>query len=353
MTIVCNSCRIPASLEKPLFVRFKCQSCSAKWYECEACENKVVNPNLTNISGCSLCLPTLARVQFDVLRDPDDDIGVEGQYAVDLRNSVDVLKSDFLKKIQGNHFIPSMVITIVGCNKKNFRIVCDGPVEDYKVKKFEPDKFNNRNDLAGNGLFFCDGYQIRIWAISSEIQEKSTWSWIPVEGVSRYEQPLLGTKFLWIAGLTLEEMLDTVFTTAKTLHDYGYHASNHDTTPYPIHVKSQEYTASWAKDWDEDFTEYWICSCNVANHFPASECEGCGVNLASGKSTTQIRSRHISSDVKKQVYERDNGACVVCGSNEELEFDHIIPFSKGGSSTKGNIQLLCLKHNRKKGNKIQ
>ena len=44
--------------------------------------------------------------------------------------------------------------------------------------------------------------------------------------------------------------------------------------------------------------------------------------------------------------------CVDCGSNEKLEYDHIIPVSKGGSNTARNIQLLCEKCNRTKGNNI-
>src|SRR5690554_4303395 len=62
--------------------------------------------------------------------------------------------------------------------------------------------------------------------------------------------------------------------------------------------------------------------------------------------------RHISQEVKNLVWNRDNGKCVQCGSNEKLEFDHIIPFSKGGSNTYRNIQLLCEKCNREKSNKI-
>lgn len=62
--------------------------------------------------------------------------------------------------------------------------------------------------------------------------------------------------------------------------------------------------------------------------------------------------RRISQIVKDQVWNRDNGKCVECGSNEKLEFDHVIPFSKGGSNTYRNIQLLCEKCNREKSNKI-
>lgn len=66
----------------------------------------------------------------------------------------------------------------------------------------------------------------------------------------------------------------------------------------------------------------------------------------------QKRSRHIPKDVQSEVWKRDNGKCVECGSNEFIEFDHIVPFSKGGSNTARNIQLLCEKCNRKKYNNI-
>ena len=62
--------------------------------------------------------------------------------------------------------------------------------------------------------------------------------------------------------------------------------------------------------------------------------------------------RKISSNVRKEVWNRDEGKCVRCGSREKLEYDHIIPFSKGGSNTARNIELLCEKCNRSKGAKI-
>ncbi|MDG1271001.1 MAG: HNH endonuclease signature motif containing protein [Flavobacteriaceae bacterium] len=64
------------------------------------------------------------------------------------------------------------------------------------------------------------------------------------------------------------------------------------------------------------------------------------------------RSRRILQEVKDQVWNRDGGKCVECGSNENLEFDHIIPFSKGGANTYRNIQLLCEHCNRSKSNSI-
>jgi hypothetical protein len=68
--------------------------------------------------------------------------------------------------------------------------------------------------------------------------------------------------------------------------------------------------------------------------------------------STQQRN-HIPTSVKREVWRRDQGRCVECGSKEKLEFDHIIPVSKGGSNTARNVQLLCEKCNRSKGNKIE
>lgn len=58
---------------------------------------------------------------------------------------------------------------------------------------------------------------------------------------------------------------------------------------------------------------------------------------------------HIAQDVKITVWQRDKGRCVACGSNESLEFDHVIPLSAGGSNSIRNLQLLCEQCNRRKG----
>ncbi|MDQ7052609.1 MAG: HNH endonuclease signature motif containing protein [candidate division KSB1 bacterium] len=74
-------------------------------------------------------------------------------------------------------------------------------------------------------------------------------------------------------------------------------------------------------------------------------------------STNAISINHnrlIPAEVKRAVWKRDKGKCVICGSTENLHFDHIIPFSKGGTSlVADNIQLLCAKHNLEKHNKIK
>jgi len=70
----------------------------------------------------------------------------------------------------------------------------------------------------------------------------------------------------------------------------------------------------------------------------------------------EIEDRIIPSWVKQEVWKRDVGRCQIkgCGANSGLHFDHIIPYSKGGSSKDPkNIQLLCGRHNLQKHDKIE
>jgi len=60
----------------------------------------------------------------------------------------------------------------------------------------------------------------------------------------------------------------------------------------------------------------------------------------------------IPEQVRNEVWRRDGGKCVRCGSVRNLEFDHMIPVSKGGSNTARNLQLLCETCNRQKSNRI-
>jgi hypothetical protein len=64
--------------------------------------------------------------------------------------------------------------------------------------------------------------------------------------------------------------------------------------------------------------------------------------------------RIIPLHIKLSVWKRDHGRCVNCGKTNNLHFDHIIPFSLGGSSLVAeNIQILCARHNLEKHDKIE
>lgn len=66
------------------------------------------------------------------------------------------------------------------------------------------------------------------------------------------------------------------------------------------------------------------------------------------------RRRIIPTAVKLAVWKRDAGKCTKCGATDELHFDHILPFSKGGTSiTANNVQLLCARHNLEKKDRIE
>ncbi|WP_371859879.1 TerD family protein [Nocardia uniformis] len=66
----------------------------------------------------------------------------------------------------------------------------------------------------------------------------------------------------------------------------------------------------------------------------------------------QRDTRNISQEVKAEVWQRDGGKCVECGDSHYLEFDHIIPLSRGGATSSANLQILCRACNRAKGARI-
>ncbi len=79
------------------------------------------------------------------------------------------------------------------------------------------------------------------------------------------------------------------------------------------------------------------------------------VPLSEGSRAVNLEhDRVIPTQIKLEVWKRDKGCCVRCGSSKNLHFDHIIPYSLGGSSKSAeNIQLLCAKHNLEKHDAIQ
>jgi 5-methylcytosine-specific restriction endonuclease McrA len=61
------------------------------------------------------------------------------------------------------------------------------------------------------------------------------------------------------------------------------------------------------------------------------------------------RRESIAREVKLAVWQRDGGRCRDCGSDFDLQYDHVIPLSMGGASSVQNLQLLCGDCNRAKG----
>lgn len=73
----------------------------------------------------------------------------------------------------------------------------------------------------------------------------------------------------------------------------------------------------------------------------------------SGSSLIEANSVRIGAKRRFAVLERDGFRCRACGatpgSGAELEVDHIVPRSKGGSNALANLQTLCRKCNQGKG----
>jgi hypothetical protein len=64
--------------------------------------------------------------------------------------------------------------------------------------------------------------------------------------------------------------------------------------------------------------------------------------------------RYIPEKLKRAIWQRDKGRCSYvdpesgkrCESKHALQYEHIVPFGRGGKSTFGNLKLLCVSHNQ-------
>ena len=64
--------------------------------------------------------------------------------------------------------------------------------------------------------------------------------------------------------------------------------------------------------------------------------------------------RKFDDNMRREVYERQDGVCPVCGKHfeiDEMEADHITPWCKGGRTVAENCQMLCVECNRRKSGK--
>jgi len=116
----------------------------------------------------------------------------------------------------------------------------------------------------------------------------------------------------------------------------------------------EEVTSFREADYPEEIPkEISEMECTVFGHI-------CPVVLNAERITETIElrrtGRYISFRAKIRVVRRDNYTCQHCGKHlldNEVEFDHIIPLSKGGSSEEHNIRLTCFKCNRDKSDDVQ
>lgn len=73
---------------------------------------------------------------------------------------------------------------------------------------------------------------------------------------------------------------------------------------------------------------------------------------AAEEAVAGARRERIPEEVRLFAWTRDEGRCVRCGAEDDLQFDHVIPVARGGGNAPENIQVLCGRCNRAKGDHI-
>jgi hypothetical protein len=69
------------------------------------------------------------------------------------------------------------------------------------------------------------------------------------------------------------------------------------------------------------------------------------------KKESHLSIRRFTESEKRSMYEKQNGICNICNDSfdiDEMEGDHIIPWSRGGKTNIDNLQMLCIECNRTK-----
>lgn len=101
----------------------------------------------------------------------------------------------------------------------------------------------------------------------------------------------------------------------------------------------------------------------IPSHIASTRCEVFGhicpvffsAEQVSESGESRRRGRYISFTTRIRVTRRDNHTCQHCGRHlrdEEVEFDHVIPISRGGSSEEFNLRLTCFDCNRQKSDSM-
>lgn len=137
--------------------------------------------------------------------------------------------------------------------------------------------------------------------------------------------------------------------------DAAIRAKNCESPPEVVAVYEKIHAGIWAFNGFFLLTDAWTESdgCRLVFKFrlEIAPIEGQSQSHAAPE---LLHNRLIPSAVKLEVWQRDKGQCALCGSKNNLHFDHELPYSKGGTSlTAANIRLLCARHNLSKGARIE
>lgn len=134
-----------------------------------------------------------------------------------------------------------------------------------------------------------------------------------------------------------------------------YHSNNQNVEPELVKVYEKIKSGIWVYNGVFKLVDAWTKKINTRIVFKFKlQLLDEEINASKQRPTDLEHNRIIPTSVKLEVWRRDKGRCVKCGSQDNLHFDHIIPYSKGGSSLVAeNIQILCARHNLQKSDKIE
>lgn len=91
-----------------------------------------------------------------------------------------------------------------------------------------------------------------------------------------------------------------------------------------------------------------------ASYYPRRSYRNPSERATTYQSSQTQGSRKFSKAMKEQKYQEQGGICPHCGRHcdyDQMEGDHIVPYSKGGETIYSNLQMLCAPCNRSKGNR--
>lgn len=196
------------------------------------------------------------------------------------------------------------------------------------VKDKKNDLLNYLSAFFGKDVDFNDHHSL----ILLEDKIEQIWASIYNRNITEYQQ------FSEVQELNKKEIEEIINNGIKNLQSIP---AFEDIENLDEQVRTLLDTDIKSKKYFEGFFQMLMLSANDPSSFEKYFC-----------GDVKPKRNHIASDLKREVWRRDMGRCARCGSRENLEYDHIIPISKGGSNTSRNIELLCQSCNRKKTDKI-
>ena len=115
-----------------------------------------------------------------------------------------------------------------------------------------------------------------------------------------------------------------------------YTQRNYIKTSYKVSVPDSELDVSWS----------WL----VDRHTRLARI---GFEATLKEYHSKSQRKLMTKALRKQIMERDNYTCQICGKympdEVGLQIDHIVPVAKGGKTVPSNLRVLCNKCNGRKG----